>query len=321
MYGALTFALKQELDKIDTAKEYSGNLPKIQSKSGRSYFVKQGSPAEQEQYVGEAESLKAIQRAAPGLAPEVYAYGTLQDGKPYFISEYKNMGHLTTPAAKELAKRLANELHQLKSLHGFGFHVPTHCGPTRFENGWYPTWEKCYSAMYQHLISEIRRKGGKEHLCKVGDKVISQVIPRLLGHLVIQPVLLHGDLWSGNVGVDEATKKPVIYDPASFYGHNESDLAIARIFGGFPQTFFDTYFENNPKTEPVDEFDLRAELYEAFHYLNHTVIFGGHYARHAETKLTGLLEAIERLGPVKQGNGEDKEQAALFEAPDPTKVN
>ena len=29
-----------------------------------------------------------------------------------------------------------------------------------------------------------------------------------------------------------------------------------------------------PKTEPVDQYELRGDLYELFHYLNHTVLFG-----------------------------------------------
>ena len=29
-----------------------------------------------------------------------------------------------------------------------------------------------------------------------------------------------------------------------------------------------------PKTEPVDQYELRGDLYEMFHYLNHTVLFG-----------------------------------------------
>lgn len=29
-----------------------------------------------------------------------------------------------------------------------------------------------------------------------------------------------------------------------------------------------------PKTEPVSQYDLRGDLYELFHYLNHTVLFG-----------------------------------------------
>jgi fructosamine-3-kinase len=54
----------------------------------------------------------------------------------------------------------------------------------------------------------------------------------------------------------------------------EPSLAIARIFGGFPRSFFEKYHEHLPKTEPVDQYELRADLYELYHYLNHTVLFG-----------------------------------------------
>lgn len=53
-----------------------------------------------------------------------------------------------------------------------------------------------------------------------------------------RPVILHGDLWSGNAGYDEATCAPVIFDPASYYGHNEADLGITHMFGGTSIFFF-----------------------------------------------------------------------------------
>ena len=53
-----------------------------------------------------------------------------------------------------------------------------------------------------------------------------------------------------------------------------SSLSIARIFGGFSESFFSTYHKYLPKTEPVDQYELRMDLYELFHYLNHTLIFG-----------------------------------------------
>lgn len=87
------------------------------------------------------------------------------------------------------------------------------------------------------------------------------------------------------------TGKPVIFDPSSYYGHNEAEyvlvyslgfvvvkyytsLSIARIFGGFPPAFFTAYHKHIPPSEPVAEYDQRGALYELFHYLNHTVIFG-----------------------------------------------
>lgn len=58
--------------------------------------------------------------------------------------------------------------------------------------------------------------------------------------------------------------------------HSETlqSLAIARMFGGIPSTFFSSYHKYMPKSEPVDQYDLQADLYELYHYLNHTVLFG-----------------------------------------------
>ena len=41
-----------------------------------------------------------------------------------------------------------------------------------------------------------------------------------------------------------------------------------------PESFFEAYHNNMPKSEPVDQYDLRLDLYLLFHHLNHTVLFG-----------------------------------------------
>ena len=51
-------------------------------------------------------------------------------------------------------------------------------------------------------------------------------------------------------------------------------LAIGRMFGGIPESFFGTYHDNLPKAHPVEQYELRSELYQLYHYLNHTVLFG-----------------------------------------------
>ena len=86
------------------------------------------------------------------------------------------------------------------------------------------------------------------------------------------PSLLHGDLWSGNVGQVDNT--PVVFDPASFYGHHEYDLAIGKMFGGFGAEFHESYHAQIPKQ---DGFETRSELYQLFHYLNHWNHFGDGY--------------------------------------------
>ncbi|KIM88619.1 hypothetical protein PILCRDRAFT_2827 [Piloderma croceum F 1598] len=289
--------LLTHLEKLEPNATFTGSLPIIQSSAGVRYFAKIGSSSEKDQYIGEAESLRAMNEAAPGLSPRVLASGFVNGsgnephtGQPYFLSEYKDLRSLTSKAADVLAKRLATDLHRYKSDKGFGFDVPTYCGATRQENGWYERWDECYSELIGNLLEKLKQKGSFGDLCSKGEEVRRKAIPYLLGSLNIEPVLLHGDLWSGNAGTHESTGQPVIFDPSSMFGHNEADLAIARIFGGFPASFFATYHEHFPKAEPVDQYESRVDLYELYHYLNHTVIFGGTYAGSAMQKIDRLLK-------------------------------
>ncbi|KAF9015615.1 fructosamine kinase PKL/CAK/FruK [Cyathus striatus] len=285
----LSHSILQKLQQIEPSAKFSGSPPRIQASTGNIYFVKSGATTEEEQYRGEAESLKEIDTAAPGLAPKLFACDIFDDGRPYFISEYKDSASLSSATAATLGKRLATELHKYKSSNGYGFGVPTYCGATKLHNGWFETWEKCYDSMIADLLQQLRNKGGYSALCTKGDLVRQKVVPKLLGPLTVEPVLLHGDLWNGNAGVDRLTSKPFMFDPASYFGHNEADLSIARMFGGFPESFYTAYHEHFPKADPIDQYSERGDLYELFHYLNHTLLFGGHYSRSAEVKMDKLL--------------------------------
>ncbi|PPQ67137.1 hypothetical protein CVT25_005738 [Psilocybe cyanescens] len=262
----------QKLKDLDPDATFSGSLPRVYASSGATYYVKLGSSGEAAQYTGEALSLKLMNTAAPGLAPRLLSSGILENSTPYFISEYKEIGTLSYRAAEILAKRMATELHSKDhaSSEGFGFSIPTYCGVTKLSNGWFSSWDECFASMIGDLLSQLESRGRYQHLCKKG-------------HLVKT---------DGNAGVDKKTGQPVIFDPASYYGHNEADLSIARIFGGFPSEFFDIYHQYRPKSSPVEQYDLRMDLYELFHYLNHTLIFGGHYAGSAERKMDNLLAAF-----------------------------
>lgn len=58
----------------------------------------------------------------------------------------------------------------------------------------------------------------------------------------------------------------VIFDPATFYGHHEYDIASTTLFGGYSKDFYNAYFKKIPK---ANGFENRMSLYHLFHYLNH----------------------------------------------------
>ncbi|KAF8320615.1 fructosamine kinase PKL/CAK/FruK [Cantharellus anzutake] len=274
--------LETILECIEPSSSFTGALPRVTSSSGATYFVKLGRPSEKEQYEGESESLRLFDRSSPGIAPKLFVNGIDESTeRPYMISEYidvKSSSLSSHGGAEYLAKKLATEVHSLSSENGkFGFSIPTYCGVTRIENGWYDTWEEAYGKMIGGLLDGIEREGRdpRGELVKMGKEVITRAIPHLLGpRLKCTPSFLHGDLWSGNVAISTRTSKPFIYDPSSYFGHNEADLSIARIFEGFPRAFYETYHQYRTKSEPVEEYEQRADLYELFHYLNHMLVFG-----------------------------------------------
>ena len=97
---------------------------------------------------------------------------------------------------------------------------------------------------------------------------------------------MHGDLWSGNVlGSKDSTY--FIDNPACYYGHSESDLALANMFGGFGNDFFQIYFQTHPK-QP--DFEKRQYLYQLYHYLNHTNLFGTGYLSGVNNCVAGILK-------------------------------
>jgi fructosamine-3-kinase len=107
----------------------------------------------------------------------------------------------------------------------------------------------------------------------------------LLGNRQPQPALVHGDLWSGNAAILESGE-PVIFDPATYYGDREVDLAMTELFGGFPTAFYQGYTEVSPLAEGYQQ---RKILYNLYHILNHFNLFGGSYAAQANQMINQLF--------------------------------
>jgi fructosamine-3-kinase len=90
------------------------------------------------------------------------------------------------------------------------------------------------------------------------------------------PSLIHGDLWSGNVLA--TTRGPALVDPACGYVDREMEFGITTLFGGFSARALAAYEEAWPL--PAG-WRARNPLYQLYHLLNHTLLFGGHYADEA----------------------------------------
>ncbi len=159
----------------------------------------------------------------------------------------------------------------------FGFPTTTCCGDTPQPNDYRESWADFYSEQRLGfiLVRCRRRKIADIKLETLINTTIDRVVPQLLDdrHLNdgkgIVPVVVHGDLWSGNagrgkIGSDDGEAEEVVFDPSACYAHNEYDLGIMKMFGGFDPGFFEEYHKLCPKTEPVGEYEDRLSLYELY---------------------------------------------------------
>lgn len=295
-----------------------------------SIFVKTSSGGEDARimFEGEYASLNAINDAVPSLCPRALAHGPLENGNGgYFLAtEFLDLkgsfgkshgAERANGSDKSLAEKLAT-LHTTPApvpagfeVAQFGFPVTTCCGDTPQDNQYSSSWAEFFGRRRLLAILERSEQGnGKDpELRKIVERTISEVVPRLLGdrHLGggkgVLPVVVHGDLWSGNkghgsfVGRNDADSpeaagglEEVVFDPSSCYAHSEYDLGIMKMFGGFSSAFFKEYHNMVPKTEPAEEYDDRVDLYQSFHHLNHFAIFGGGYRSGATTILKRLIK-------------------------------
>lgn len=81
----------------------------------------------------------------------------------------------------------------------------------------------------------------------------------------------------------------MIFDPASYFGDREADLAMTRLFGGFGPAFYAAYEAAWPLGPGARE---RSELYNLYHLLNHLNLFGGGYRAQAAASIERLLAAL-----------------------------
>lgn len=129
----------------------------------------------------------------------------------------------------------------------------------------------------------------QERLLAVGAEIISPYCDKLEHALMERlpketPALLHGDLWNGNImiGSDGYAN---FFDPAVYYGHREIDLAMTKLFGGFPPEFYKAYDSEFPLQR---DFDERVDLYNLYPLLVHVKLFGGSYLDQVKSILNML---------------------------------
>lgn len=236
----------------------------------RHYFVKLNSAAKLEMFIAETTGLEAIRMTETIRVPQPITYGCFGN-TAYLVLEALELNG--SGDWQQMGKQLAT-LHRTVADR-FGWERDNTIGSTAQYNRWADDWATFFREQRLGIQFELARKKG--YYFEQADVLLENVVDILSGH-VPEPSLLHGDLWSGNAGF-LTDGQPVIYDPACYYGDRETDLAFSEFFGGFPSDFYRRYQSEWPLSTGYEQ---RKALYNLYHVLNHTNLFGGSYARSAE---------------------------------------
>lgn len=235
------------------------------------FFIKVSSSGDLDAVAAEAKALEMIAETNTLKVPRPHYFGYFEN-QVFLILESLDLLPHTEESLKKLGRNLA-ALHQIKNQELFGFPMDNLLGSTLQPNSFDNSWEHFFEEKrlrYQLKINE--EKYDDKELRDLGEKAIEKMSPYFSG-LEITPSLLHGDLWNGNTAQDKEGN-PVVFDPASYYGHDEMDLSIATMFGGFSAGFYTAYHEIIPKAPGFEE---RQRLYRLYHTLNHYYLFGVSY--------------------------------------------
>ena len=234
--------------------------------TGQKYFVKSASAASggggkmlRAEYLGVKEMADTNTIKVP--TPVAYGEGGMLN-TAFVVFEYLDMGGYGG-SQRELGRQLA-QMHKCASNKhkGFGFHVDNTIGATPQPNlPWMEDWAEFWDV---HRLGHMLKLTGDAGLSKADVEKLRAKTRELLSHKP-QPSLLHGDLWGGNKGfarLESGKSVPVIFDPATYYGDREADLAMTELFGGFGADFYEAYNEEWPIPE---DYKKRKVVYNLYH--------------------------------------------------------
>jgi fructosamine-3-kinase len=269
----------QALDGGDINEAYA-----LELEDGRRVFAKTNRRAPPAMFSAEARGLAWLAQAESLRVPRVLAVSDPTEKGPSFLV----LEHVGSAARR---RGFDEDLgHGLAALHrfgapGFGLDHDNFIGRLPQANAPLPDWPSFYRA--RRLEPQLRRAVelglAPSGVRKGFDRLFATLEDRV--GPPEPPARLHGDLWGGNLLVDEAGG-PCLIDPAVYGGHREVDLAMMRLFGGFGPRVFSAYDEAWPLSAGHEE---RVDLYQLYPLLVHVNLFGGSYISSVEAALGRLV--------------------------------
>jgi len=196
------------------------NAFQVSFHDGTEVFVKCGSGSKADMLRAEHHCLLLMEGTHSIRCPHPLAF-VESNGISMLILEFLKL----TPLRPEASTHLG---HQLAALHrqtapAFGWDSSNYIGATPQKNTWEPDWATFF--WNRRLLPQLRL--AIDLIPSSRWNRLEQSFFRLMDGHVPQPSFLHGDLWGGNAA-SIAENEPVVFDPASYFGDRETDIAFPK---------------------------------------------------------------------------------------------
>ena len=185
--------------------------------------------------MGEYEGVAALHEVAPNFVPRPIGWGTYKSDKDahFYLADFVDMIEEHPDMAKfcgALAKLHKDSMKFSKGL--FGFDAVTYSGSMHQAVDWSTSWEELWIKSIKTYAEQERDvHGASDRLDELYAIYYEKVCPRLLRPLqtdgrMIKPVLIHGDIWYGNIAIKAEDGEPIAFDPSVFWAHNECENRV-----------------------------------------------------------------------------------------------
>lgn len=248
------------------------------------YFVKLNSADRLAMFEAEAAGLREMAATGSIRVPRPLCTGTAGP-RSYIVMEHIELGGPRAGGGARAGRQLA-AMHRA-SRQSYGWDRDNSIGTTPQPNGQHEDWAEFWARNRLGFQLNLAARNGHGGQLQAKGELLLDALPALIDHAPA-PSLLHGDLWGGNMAFD-GDGRPVIFDPAVYFGDREADLAMTELFGGFGEDFYAAY-RDAWALDPG--YRSRKTLYNLYHILNHLNLFGGGYLGQARSMIGRLLAQV-----------------------------